>query len=398
VSDRPRVLVTDGEERSALAVCRGLARAGYDVVAVASQKLAVSRWSRSVNGKPIVSDPCHDTTRFVDDIRNLLFQEKFDAIICSTEKSLIPISENRARIESLVPLGLPAHTSVLRALDKVLLQEESLKCGIGPPASFVCDNEAEILEAIDTLSLPVVVKPAQSIQVNGASLHHESARVIRSKNEVRITESLGLPVTVQEFIDKIAVISVAGVFIGHEINGLTVARYGRVFPIKVGSASMAVTIRPPMELIQNVTELLTKVNWEGIFELELLLSRSGEFFTIDLNPRPFGWLSLAIGAGANIPAIWCDHLLGRMSVSAAPAQVGFTYRWEEGEMGNYLRYVIQGEFAKVRSMSRPSKNTILALGSRSDPGPLLAGSISLAKEVIQKRMSKNGTMATNGVK
>ena len=32
---------------------------------------------------------------------------------------------------------------------------------------------------------------------------------------------------------------------------------------------------------------------------------------IDLNPRPYGSLALAIGSGLKLPAVWADLLLGR---------------------------------------------------------------------------------------
>src|SRR5947207_4492167 len=47
LNGRPRVLITNAEERSVLAACRSLHDGGYDVTAVSFTRLAAAQWSRS---------------------------------------------------------------------------------------------------------------------------------------------------------------------------------------------------------------------------------------------------------------------------------------------------------------------------------------------------------------
>ena len=76
---------------------------------------------------------------------------------------------------------------------------------------------------------------------------------------------------------------------------------------------------PPVEFVGLAADL-------GCSDIGLTLT------PIDFNPRLFGWMALAVGAGANLPAIWCDHLLGRTGVATGDARIGVHFRREDSEL------------------------------------------------------------------
>ena len=94
-----------------------------------------------------------------------------------------------------------------------------------------------------------------------------------------------------------------GVVADGSLIGLCIARYGRTWPPAGGSASLSVTVEAPPELVERLERLLAELGWQGIFELELL-QLGARFAPVDFNPRPFGWMTLALRAGANQPAVW----------------------------------------------------------------------------------------------
>lgn len=378
---RPRVVVTDAEERAALAACRGLAAAGYDVTAVASRRPAVSHWSRAPKERVLLQDPRDDPAGYVESLEAILRRGSFDAVVPGSEASLLPISAGRASIEPLVRLGLPAHEEVLRALDKVLLHELAVEARLAPPPSVVCSSTDEAVDAARELGFPVVVKPARSFLAVGTSLRQENARVVQDRRGLEAAAaSLGTPLTVQEFVSPEGLVSYAGVRSGDALLGLTVARYSRTFPVPMGSAAMAVTIQPPDKLTERVADLLGRIGWEGLFELELLDLGSGRYGAIDLNPRPFGWMSLPIAAGANLPAIWCDRLLERASVPTGPARVGVRYRWEDADLRHLLWQLRRGRLRRAAAVLRPYRRVVHAHFRLDDPGPLLARLLYMAQK------------------
>jgi predicted ATP-grasp superfamily ATP-dependent carboligase len=157
-------------------------------------------------------------------------------------------------------------------------------------------------------------------------------------------------------------------------------------------AARATTIAPSWQLTQQIEELLDLIGWCGIFELELLELGENRFGAIDLNPRPFGWMALAIGAGANLPALWCDHVLEQSSVSPAGARTGVHYRWEDGDIRNALAQLRQGHLRSAAAVLRPYRRVIHAHFRLDDPAPLAARMLSIAQKVSRRRI-RNDALA-----
>ena len=380
----PSVLITDAEERAALAACRALDAVGYEVVAAASRRPAVSHWSRSVSQRVTLPDPRDSVDLYIERLVDLLQSQHFDVLLPVAEASLLPISERRNVIEPYVRLGLPPHEVVCRAVDKLLLQEEASAVDLAPPASIVCVDGAEAVAAASELGFPVLAKPARSFTEHGKGLKQEVPRVVDDESALlEAVAALGAPLTVQAFVAGAGLVSFAGVRAAGELLGLTVARYQRTFPVRVGSASMALTIEPPGELTERVNALLGRIGWEGIFELELLELGSGRYAAIDLNPRPFGWMTLCAGAGANLAALWCDRVLGRPAVSR-PARAGVRYRWEDAEVRNMLIRLRGGDLGAL-GVLRPHLAVVHALFRLDDPGPLVARLLFLAAEFLRRK-------------
>ena len=388
MKQRPRVLVTDAEARSVLAVCRGLAAAGYSVSTVADERCAPGHWSRFSKERITMPGAQVDSEDYVRRLSEVVRRGSYDMVIPGTERSLLPISEHRALIEPHARLGLPPHEDVLRALDKPLLQEQADAVGLAAPRSVVCSSTDEALAAAVGHAFPLVVKPTCSVVSSDGGLSQRKARVVREPAhlEAAVT-AVGVPFMLQEYVSGPTIVSCAGVRVEGRLLGFTLARYARTYPSEVGSAALARTIAPAPSLVRQVEDLLERIGWRGMFELELLELGHDRFGAIDLNPRPFGWLALAIGAGANLPALWCDHVLGRPSVDPSGARVGVNYRWEDGDLANALSQLRSRRLRSAAAVLRPHRHVVHAHFQADDPAPLVARMFSIAKEVQQTKTS-----------
>ena len=376
----PRVLVTDADQRSVLAACRGLAAAGYRVSTVAEGRFALGHWSRSSDERITLEGPKEHPEAYVERLSHVLRRGGYDLVMPGSELSLLPISERRDLIEPYACLGLPPHKVVLRALDKSLLQEKAVAVGLPPPRSVTCSSVQEVLASGLELTFPLIAKPARSITWTGNRLiQHQKGRIIAdfARLEAAAVE-IGVPLTLQEYASRATIVSYAAVRAEYRLLGLTVARYERTYPPQIGSAALATTITPPPLLTQQVEELLGLIDWCGIFELELLEIGENRLGAIDFNPRPFGWMALAIGAGANLPALWCDHALGRRSVSPNGARADVHYRWEDGDIRNALVRLRHGRSRSAAAVLRPYRRVVHAHFQLKDPGPLAARMLTLA--------------------
>jgi predicted ATP-grasp superfamily ATP-dependent carboligase len=374
----PQVLLTDAEERSVLAASRGLASAGYRVGAVAASRPAVTHWSRRCSTNLVAPDPRTSAEAFTSRLEDILRADDYALLMPGTEASLLVISAARQRLERYTQLRLPPEAAVARSVDKVVLLAEAERAGLPAPETFTCRSVAEAQAAAATLGYPVIVKPSRSFVEVAGKLEHRSAVVVTSAVGLDgLVARLEVPFLVQRFLGDRPILSCSGVRADGELRALAVARYVRTWPPVAGPSSFSETIPPPAGLTSRIESLLDGFPWDGIFQLQLLALDEGRFATLDLNPRLFGSLALPIGAGANLPAVWCDFVLSRRVGARVEARAGFRYRWEEGELRHLLRELRHGHLGAAVAVAAPRRRVVHAYYERTDPGPIAAWTVGL---------------------
>ena len=93
------VLVTDGEERAALAAVRSLGRAGYRVYACAGRDHSLAAASRYCQATATTPSPLVDARGYLEAVASLLERWKIDV--------LLPVSEQALRV--LLPARFQDH-------------------------------------------------------------------------------------------------------------------------------------------------------------------------------------------------------------------------------------------------------------------------------------------------
>jgi predicted ATP-grasp superfamily ATP-dependent carboligase len=380
-----RVLVTDVEERSSLAACRGLAQAGYRVTGVASMRPAPGHWSRSCDRRILLADPREDVAAFLAGLEKVLQEQEHTILLPSTDVSSWVISEHRERFARLARLALSDRDAVRRSLSKVHLIEEAQAAGLSTPPSTTCSDESDAIAAARELGFPVVVKPARSfLPVGGRFTQRAVALVTDEAALVDVLPGFGSPFIVQRLEKRGPVVSCAGLMTPERLLAVAVVRWKRCWPPQSGATSFCETIAPPPGLLPRVEGLLGAIGFQGIFELELLELGGGRFSAIDLNPRLFGWLCLPVRAGANLPALLCDWLCGRdpPPVEAVP---GVRYRWEDGDLRHFVWQLRRGHIGAAAAVLRPRRRVAHAHFQLRDPAPLIARVGLLAETWLRRR-------------
>lgn len=375
----PRVLLTDAEERSVLACARGLADDGFRVSVAASHRPAPAHWSRACSERLMLPDCRADLGGFVRGLHAAL-QTGFDALVPGSEQSLTAVSGMRASIESQTRVGLAPHDAVLTAINKEALAALAAAAGLPVPETIECTTEDDVLEAVAELGYPVVLKPVRTAA--GATAVPRKALVARNAEILAgLLPVFGLPVLVQRFCGA-PVVSVAGVCADGRLLGIAASRYRRTWFPDGGSASHAESFRADRGLIDRVEALVAAAQVQGIFELELLELGAGRHAAIDLNPRLYGSLALALAAGANLPAVWVRWLLGE-APTWCEARPGVRYRWEDAELRHLLWHVRRRRLRSALAVVRPRSGTAHAYFRLTDPGPLAARVVELTRMALQ---------------
>jgi predicted ATP-grasp superfamily ATP-dependent carboligase len=372
-------LITNAEERSMLAACRSLHVGGYDVTAASFTAFAPAQWSRSCAHRLRVADAREDADLFVEQLRQELTGHSYAVVIAGTDSSLLAVSRGREQLQGLTELGLPSPSVVERVLSRESLAEAAAATGLIPAVSIRCVGVEQALAAARKLGFPVVLKAVEAASVR------DRAVPAAPKGLLILTEA-NLTDRAQGFPDGLLVqrwagddlISFGGVIGGGRLLGAAVSRYRRMWPPDSGSVTFGETISPPTRLEDMVERLLAVIGWEGIFELELIQSRPGDFTPIDLNPRPYGSMALAAAAGVPLAAIWCDWLLG-LHPRPAHARPGCRYRWEDGDLRHLAWQLRRGHYKAAVAPLRPHRHVSHAHFNLTDPLPLLSRGLYLGK-------------------
>lgn len=380
------MLVTDIEERSSLAACRGLARAGYRVTGAARMRPAAGHWSRSCERRVVLPDPREKAEAFLAGLEEFLRRERHGILLPSTDLSMWLVSEHRERLEKLVRLPLSDREAVRLSLDKARLIDHAEAAGLAAPPSAVCSDARDAAAAARWLGFPVVIKGARSFLPLGPRFVARPVALVT--DQAGLTNALpgfGAPFVVQRFEDGRTIVSCAGLMIADRLLAVAVVRWLRRWPVKTGAASFAETIVPPPGLLRKVEGLLARMRFQGIFELELLDLGGGRFAAIDLNPRLFGWLALPVQSGANLPALLCDWLRG-LHPTAVEVAPGARYRWEDGEVRHFAWQLRRGHIGAAAAVLRPQRRVTHAHFQLTDPAPLAARAIYMARLWVRQKI------------
>ncbi len=291
-----RVLVLDASSAAGLECIQSLGRFGAHIDAAAESPNCTAFHSRYV-GRRMVQLPVGRD--FAAWIRELDRAADYDLIIPATEISLLGILELADSPEFWRKTALPSRSALEIALDKQKTWEHARALGVPVPPSELLNPEM----ASPPSRFPVVLKPLYSRKMEGESLQARQV-IIASNKEDRdraLTHELaGVPVQQQEYV--------AGFGVGIELLFEKGQRrwafaHERVheYPLTGGGSSYRKSIAPPKDLVSAADALLSSLNWHGIAMVEFKMNAGDDFYLMEINPRLWGSLALAVDAGVDFP-------------------------------------------------------------------------------------------------
>jgi hypothetical protein len=352
-----RLLYVGDEYYASLAAVRSLRAAGHEPWLAAVEGLATfAERSRAVAGTVRVPGPREDAGRFAAVLAEHAARLGAAAVLPGTEPALNALAGRDDDFSC--PLGVPEAAVLDRALDKTLLAPLAAEAGLDLPPQA------------DPGSFPAVVKPLRrSVLVDGRVVERPQAARVGSAGELAAyADSLpGVPCATQPFLEGRlrAVVGVA--WEGRVVCSLH-QEATRIYPHDCGASAFAVTVPVDAPLDAAARRLLGLVGWSGIFELQFV--DAGRPYLVDLNPRVYGSIGLAIGAGHDLPAIWAELLLGGQP-DVGDYRVGVGFRAEERDARALLGAFRAGRRGEALAGLLWRPRTVHAVVSLRDPLPLV---------------------------
>jgi predicted ATP-grasp superfamily ATP-dependent carboligase len=327
-----RVLVPDGASYAVISALRALTRCGdeCEVAHDTRRRRGRSAYVRDVHLIPAAS---RGDERFVRALVALVRSRQFDVLLPVSSDAVYAISKHSAAFPTGGPgFVVPPLDSFLVAHDKRRLAALCERLDIPVPRTFPVEED-RLVDVAGEVRFPVVVKPRQSVGGGrGVRFASTKSELLRAFDEVRGVqaaselEDFERPL-VQEYIRGAVHDACALALEGKVVNVLTQCRV-LMLPVSGGVGAVAVTTRN--RTVQELARrLLEELEWHGAANVEFKYdARDGRYKILEVNPRFWGTLDLAIRVGMDFPGMVRDYVLG------LPVRRGIAY--PEGVRYRYL--------------------------------------------------------------
>lgn len=339
--DRPPAFVANAHI-TGLSVARALDAHGVPVVVLDRSGDGAAPPSDAVDYAGRVTYPLDDEDAFRADVEELAAKLDHEPVAfgCMDEWALAFAETEPAGVR------LPfADSEVVDAvLDKSSLYATAEELGVPYPETYRL-SEVDPEDAADELGFPLVVKPARKREFEEAVGTNviEVADREQYLDVVEMAQDTGIEIMAQE---KVPVArgedhSLAS-YVPETGDPLGVVGNARVrAPLGFGTSCVVERVEQP-EIRERALSVIEATGYHGISEAEFVYDRErDEFVLLDVNTRPWKWISMPVAAGANLPmaayadATGADYDAGTVSDA----------RWVSLE--DYLPLLANGELADV---------------------------------------------------
>lgn len=334
-----RVLVTDGNERSALAAVRSLGRAGCEVYVAGSISPLLAGASRHSVEVARVPSSVHQPGLFSKVVEDLIVDWNIDLVLPMTEASMHSLL--RARDELLdARVPFPDYEIFKAVCDKDLVLRVAESCGIAVPQQVRVRERGERPESLRSMNFPAVIKPSRSIVPTETGYYETSVSHVLGPaaldHALEKLPEVAFPVLVQERI----VGSGTGVFL-LLWNGNIIASFShrriREKPPSGGVSVVRESVPLADDLLFSSRKLLDKFGWHGVAMVEYKReTETGVPYLMEVNGRFWGSLQLAVDAGVDFPRLLVEAASGLCPRPVTDYQTGIRSRWLLGDLDHLL--------------------------------------------------------------
>jgi len=336
------VLVTDGENRSSLAVTRSLGKKGCYVVVTGVSRSNIASNSSFCRAAYHIPNPLVDGQEYVEEIKAIVKKEKIDVIFPMTETSIYLLNPIRESLPCNVILACPQEDKMKIVSNKVSLCQLAEKLNVPIPRTLFIGSPVDLITRLDEIDhYPVVVKPALSKIQERHGFLSAGVMYASSRNELEhlySTENvLRYPSMVQEKI----VGPGTGLFTLYDSDrhlALFSHRRLREKPPSGGVSVVSESIPLDQEMVEAADRLLTAVKWQGVAMVEFKRDlRDGKAKLMEINGRFWGSLQLAIDCGVDFPSLLLDYVEGKKVLNhGGNYRVGHKLKWLLGTLDHLL--------------------------------------------------------------
>lgn len=375
MSGLPGVLLTYGWCRVSYVVMQSLARRGVRVHVADCSPLAMCRFSRRRTSFVRCRSPYRDPNGFIGDLVGALKRSAATVLIPGHE-DILPIARLKDRFPPAIRIPVGEPETIGRVMNKWQLVDLARAAGVTVPRSFKPATSEDLTGYLSELTFPAVIKTQIGNSAKGVFVVGSAADA-RARFE-KLVATYRLEPDRWPLVQAFAPGHGYGVCLLYNHGELRAAfseRYLRCKDGEMGTSVFRESVEAPL-LVAQARRLMDGLRWHGLVHLDFLYEpATGEASLIEVNPRFWGALDLAVRAGVDFP--W---LLYRLAVDGdvepvTSYRVGIRSRWIVGELLHLFNHLRRFNFRGIRgAMAALVRERADGFDDfrASDPLPLLA--------------------------
>ncbi|HEY2013011.1 MAG TPA: ATP-grasp domain-containing protein [Bryobacteraceae bacterium] len=373
ISLKPHVFVTDGSYLHTLAAVRALGQSGSRITVgernTVPGSACIAFRSKYCSDSLVYPDPIDAPQQCVAALRDYFAKHPVDAFLpISLDMNELVV---RHAAEFNVPVLIPPLESFIIASDKEQTFDFAGRLGIPVPRT-VSGSEYRLIGA------PCVFKHRR----RGARIAHSQAEADAIAQEV--AGELG-EYLVQTYIPGRNGFGYFGLFLDGREAGFFMHERLMQYPIEGGPSVVARSVYDE-QLREYGKRLLEALRWNGVAMVEFKKSSAdGQFYLMEINPKFWGSLALAIHAGADFPTWVRDVLLHHELPTPPKYRLDAKYHWiVPHELKCFARYP-EYRWRFVQNLLDPQMASEISL---LDPLPTVALLAHLGRRALKPRAVK----------
>ncbi|HEX8309477.1 MAG TPA: ATP-grasp domain-containing protein [Allosphingosinicella sp.] len=395
-----RVLLLGDDLRAFLAIARSLGRRGVEVHAAPSDFSSPALKSRYIAAAHRLPPYPLDPSAWESALARLIADYGFRKVIPTSDSGLF-ILRHHAETLGRERIGIANETALGIFSDKANTRALAERHGVGVARGRLLGSGEDADEVAEALGLPLVLKPRASYAL-GDIATKRSARVVRDRGELdrQLRSGAWDGCVAESFFPGVGV-------------GLSVlASDGRILfayqhrrlheSSETGASTKRVSEPADPALLAAAQPLAAEARLDGVAMFEFRVDRgSGRHVLLEVNPRFWGSLPLAVAAGADFPALWWDLALhdrgGRGAYRAGVRKADLT-----GEFDRIVNCFEESSgFKRLRAAAAGLISAVMLLRARStadswaqdDPEPWVEERRTLGvriRQALRRRLPGRG--------